>query len=73
MIAKQYSLEPVDLNFFEPYYVDNKKTYTKNDTNIMSFEDIYRLMRWNPGSPGIITPEQLELSFLNSAFVFRKI
>ena len=88
LIAKQYSLEPVDLNFFEPYYVNGKKTYTKNDTNIMSFEDIYRLMRWNPGVPGVpggsqnpqnpegsqnITPEQLELSFLNSAFVFRKI
>jgi len=36
----------------------------------MSFEEIYRLDKWNPGN---ITPEQLELSFLNSAFVFRKI
>jgi NAD+ synthase (glutamine-hydrolysing) len=40
-------------------------------SNIISFEDIYRLMRWN--SENNITPEQLELSFLNSAFVFRKI
>ena len=78
-IAREYSLEPVNLNFFEPYYVDNKKTYTNIPSNIMSFEDIYRLMRWNPevpsGSqnPRNITPEQLELSFLNSTFVFRKI
>jgi mRNA (guanine-N7-)-methyltransferase len=85
MIAKQYSLEPVDLNFFEPYFVNGKKTYTNIPSNIMSFEDIYRLMRWNPEVPSgsqnprnpegsrNITPEQLELSFLNSAFVFRKI
>jgi mRNA (guanine-N7-)-methyltransferase len=83
LIAKQYSLEPVNLNFFEPYFVNGKKTYTNTPSNIMSFEDIYRLMRWNPersrnpaGSrnpENIITPEQLELSFLNSAFVFRKI
>jgi len=83
LIAKQYSLEPVNLNFFEPYFVNGKKTYTNIPSNIISFEDIYRLMRWNPeGSrnpqnpqnpENIITPEQLELSFLNSAFVFRKI
>jgi len=79
LIAKQYSLEPVNLNFFEPYFVNGKKTYTNIPSNIISFEDIYRLMRWNPevpsGSqnPRNITPEQLELSFLNSAFVFRKI
>ena len=77
LIAKQYSLEPVDLNFFEPYFVNGKKTYTNIPNNIMSFEEIYRLMRWNPQNPqnpeNIITPEQLELSFLNSAFVFRKI
>ena len=44
-----------------------------DSSNIISFEDIYRLDKWNPGNPSIITPEQLELSFLNSAFVFRKI
>ena len=86
LIAREYSLEPVNLNFFEPYFVNDKKIYTNISSNIMSFEDIYRLMRWNPEIPGgsrnprnprnsenIITPEQLELSFLNSAFVFRKI
>jgi len=74
LIAREYSLEPVNLNFFEPYFVNDKKTYTNIPSNIMSFEDIYRLMRWNPqNSENNITPEQLELSFLNSAFVFRKI
>jgi len=71
LIAREYSLEPVNLNFFEPYFVNDKKIYTNISSNIMSFEDIYRLMKWN--SENNITPEQLELSFLNSAFVFRKI
>ena len=71
LIAREYSLEPVNLNFFEPYFVNDKKIYTNVPSNIMSFEDIYRLMKWN--SENNITPEQLELSFLNSAFVFRKI
>jgi hypothetical protein len=74
LIAREYSLEPVNLNFFEPYFVNDKKIYTNIPSNIMTFEDIYRLMRWNPqNSENNITPEQLELSFLNSAFVFRKI
>jgi mRNA (guanine-N7-)-methyltransferase len=70
LIAKQYSLEPVDLNFFEKY--GNK--YTNNNNNNIQFEDIYRLGSWKPkDSSKQITPEQLELSFLNSTFVFRKI
>ncbi len=62
-VALSVGLEPVNLNFFEPY--DNK--YTKT-TSEMSFEEIYKF--YNPGG---LTPEELEISYLNSVFVFRKV
>ena len=75
LIAKQYNLEPVNINFFEKYKkVVSGKTYneyTTNESNITNFENIYRLNSWKPKDKQI-TPEQLELSFLNSTFVFRK-
>ena len=70
LIAKQYSLEPVNINFFEKYNTN----YTLNHNvpeNVISFEDIYRLGNWTPKDKQL-TPEQLELSFLNSVFIFRK-
>jgi len=72
-VASKYSLEPVNTNFFETYLTDGKKEYSKNTSEIMSFEEIFRLGRWAPrDTTKNITPEQLELSFLNSTFVFRK-
>jgi mRNA (guanine-N7-)-methyltransferase len=73
LIANQYSLEPVFINFFESYTSNGKKKYTNHPSNIIQFEDIYRLGKWTPkDKTKQITPEQLELSFLNSTFVFRK-
>ena len=62
-VALSVGLEMVNLNFFEPY--DNK--YTKT-TGPMSFEEIYKF--YNPGG---VSPEELEISYLNSVFVFRKV
>jgi len=67
LIAKQYGLEPVNINFFEKY----QGKYTNTSSNVIPFEEIYRLNKWKPKEKQI-TPEQLELSFLNSTFVFRK-
>lgn len=73
-IASEYGLEPVKLNFFEKYTPTGLKkdtTYTPRIDNIVPFEEIYRLKKWPPRS-GNITAQELELSFLNSVFVFRK-
>ena len=76
-IAAEYSLEPVNINFFEKYSpTGNKKdlAYTPRINNIIPFEEIYRLNKWKPyDSSNKITPEELELSFLNSVFLFKKI
>jgi len=75
-IALEYSLEPVNINFFEKYTPTGLKkdtTYTQRIDNVIPFEEIYRLKKWKPyDSSKNITAEELELSFLNSVFLFRK-
>ena len=68
-LANEVGLEPVFLNLFEPY--DNG--FTSTQSNVITFREIYELGKWKPKSgTRQITPEELELSFLNSVFVFRK-
>jgi mRNA (guanine-N7-)-methyltransferase len=66
-IAKEYSLEPVNINFFEKH--QNKYT---SSSNVIPFEEIYTMGKWK-SKLGQITPEELELSFLNSVFMFKKV
>jgi len=73
-LAAEFGLEPVKINFFEKYTPTGLKkdtTYTSRIDNIIPFEEIYLLNKWAPRS-GNITAEELELSFLNSVFCFRK-
>ena len=73
-LAAEVGLEPVKINFFEKYTPTGLKkdtTYTPRVDNIIPFEEIYRLKKWVPREANI-TPQELELSFLNSVFLFRK-
>jgi len=62
-IAMEYSLVPVDMNFFE-----NKLNggYTTSRSNIINFSDLYK-------DKFDLSDSEKELSFLNSTFVFKKI
>jgi len=66
-IAKDYLLEPVNINFFEK----TQEGYTNFSGNIISFEEIYSLNKWTPKNQPI-SNDELQISFLNSTFVFRK-
>jgi mRNA (guanine-N7-)-methyltransferase len=66
-IAKKYSLEPVNINFFEM----NGNNYTNFNGNIINFKEIYNMGKWTPKSQPI-TNDELQISFLNSTFVFQK-
>jgi mRNA (guanine-N7-)-methyltransferase len=73
-LAGEFGLEPVNLNFFEKYSPTGLKkdtTYMPRIDNIIPFEEIYTLKKWTPRE-GNISASELELSFLNSVFVFRK-
>ena len=74
-LASRVGLEPVTINFFEkwsPTTLKKDTTYTERVDNIIPFEEIYNLNKWKPRSGNNITAHELELSFLNSVFVFRK-
>jgi len=72
-IAKEYSLVPVDINFFETTGPKGKQTHTASLTNHIGFQEIFQTNKWEPYTKGVsITPEELELSFLNSTFCFQK-
>ena len=66
-IAKEYSLEPVNINFFEK----SQGVYTNFNGNIINFEEIFKLNKWRPKNEPI-TMDELQISFLNSTFVFQK-
>jgi mRNA (guanine-N7-)-methyltransferase len=66
-IAREYSLEPVNINFFEK----TQEGYSNSIGNIISFEEIYKLNKWKPKNEPI-TLDELQISFLNTAFVFQK-
>jgi mRNA (guanine-N7-)-methyltransferase len=71
-IAKEYSLVPVNTNFFEKIKKDN--TYTHRLDNHIQFQEIFETGKWSPYTKGeSITPEEIELSFLNSTFCFQKV
>ena len=62
-MAKDNKLEVVKLNFFEPYL--RSFTILKQNQNHLSFQDIKYTK--------VIDKSQLEISHLNSVFVFKKI
>jgi len=68
-LAAEYSLEPVKINFFEKIIGSN--AYSSSRSNVMSFEEVYSMNLWTPREKEI-TNDELQISFLNSAFVFRK-
>jgi hypothetical protein len=68
-IAKEYSLEPVNINFFEKSV--SNYNYTNFNGNIINFKEIYNMGKWTPKSQPI-TNDELQISFLNSTFVFQK-
>lgn len=73
-IAGEFGLEPVNINFFEKYSptgIKKDTTYMPRIDNVIPFEEIYSLKKWIPRE-GNISASELELSFLNSVFVFRK-
>jgi len=63
-VASEVGLEPVFLNFFEQH----QGNYTRSDNNVINFVDIYPLIEHSDK----MTPEEKEISFLNSVFVFKK-
>jgi len=76
-LAKEYSLVPVNMNFFEKWsQTGNKRdtTYTQRLDNHIQFQEIFETGKWSPYTKGeSITPDELELSFLNSTFCFQKV
>ena len=76
-IAKEYSLVSENINFFEKVSQTGKKkdaTHTLRNNNHIQFQEIFETGKWSPRREGdTITREELELSFLNSTFCFRKI
>jgi mRNA (guanine-N7-)-methyltransferase len=74
-LAKEYSLIPVITNFFEKWSPTGKKNeYTSRSDNHIPFQEIFETGKWEPYTKGAtITPDELELSFLNSTFCFQKI
>jgi len=74
-LAKEYSLVPVTTNFFEKWSPSGKKNeFTIRADNHIPFQEIFETGKWEPYTKGAtITPDELELSFLNSTFCFQKI
>lgn len=73
-IAKEYSLVPENINFFEKWSpTGKKKEYTNRTNNIIQFQEIFETNKWSSYKDSVISREELELSFLNSTFCFRKI
>ena len=71
-LASKYSLEPYKVNIFDQDSTGNPY-YVQQGTNITNFESIYSLDLWKPKpNSREITEEELELSFLNSVFIFKK-
>ena len=72
-VAIEHSLVPFNKNIFESYINLGKTEYSKIDSNVISFENIHRLNKWEPkkGSREI-TQDELELNGLYSTFIFQK-
>ena len=72
-VASEHSLVPFNKNIFEPYTSNNKTDYPIG-SNITSFDNIYKLGKWEPkkGSRPI-NQDELELNGLYSSFIFQKV
>jgi len=65
-LAKEYNLEPVFLNIFEPI---ESNVYTNTYGKFVSFEEIYKLNVWNK----TLNKDELLINNLYTTFVFIKV
>lgn len=76
-VAREHKLVPVNLNMFEKWSPtgDKKDTvFTNRADNHIPFQEIFEMNKWKPYNlEKQITPDELEISFLNSTFCFQKI